>query len=209
MELQGVLDLFPTPEKLGTAEISQFVFSHERNPLYNLRAMRDTGGLTYMEDGRYVRLHVDGELVMSDTRMEKNTNSEFVHAAHGRVLIAGLGLGLILKNILMKDSVKEIIIIEKCQDVIDLVGSKFRDPRIKIIHADIFNYQPSKDQKFNVIYFDIWSQITQDNLEEIKKLHNRFKYNLDRTDPDCWMNSWMKEYLQSERRKERRSYQYF
>lgn len=45
------------------------------------------------------------------------------------------------------------------------------------------------------------SQNCCDNLVEIRQLHNAFKFYLDRSDPHCYMNSWMKEFLQYENRK--------
>mgnify|MGYP000786328328 FL=1 len=42
---------------------------------------------------------------MSDTPMEKETNRDFVHNAHGNVLIGGLGIGLIILAIQNKEDV--------------------------------------------------------------------------------------------------------
>jgi len=203
--MEGVLDLFPETESKGIATISHIVFSEKEDPLFNMRAVRDGGWLFHMTDGKYVRLHLYGELVMSDTQMERRSNSDFVYVSHGRVLIAGLGIGLVLKNILPKKEVTEIVVIEKYQDVIDLVAPKFTDPRIRIICADIFDWRPQKGEKFNVIYFDVWSDLCKDNLDEIKKLHNSFKSYVDRTDLNCSMNSWMKTFLRNRRRQEQRT----
>lgn len=200
-KIEGVIDLFPAVEEKGVAKISNYEFVED--PLYNLRMLRDGGSMFIMRGGKYVRLHVNGELMMSDTDMEKTSNREFIYYAHGKVLIAGLGIGLVLKNILNKEEVTEVIVIEKYQDVIDLVAPKFDNPKLKIICADINEWKPAKGEKFNVIYFDIWPNICEDNLDEIKVLHNRFKNSVDRTDPNCWMNSWMKEYLQAKRRENR------
>jgi len=40
---------------------------------------------------------------------------------------------------------------------------------------------------------------------EIKILHNRFKNKLNRDNPDKWMNSWMKEYLEGIAKKDMNS----
>jgi hypothetical protein len=200
--MEGVIDLFPETISQGIATISNFEFKNDENPLFNLRAVRDGGLMFYVSDGKYVRLHINGELVMSDTRLEKESNYYFTHVANGRILIAGLGIGLIIKNILKKDSVKEITIVEKYQDVIDLVSPKFTDTRIKYICDDIFKWRPQKGEKFDTIYFDIWSSISQDNLSDIKKLHNSFKFYLNRNNSNHYMNSWMKEFLYKQRRED-------
>lgn len=206
--MKGVFELYnlPVGERVekGEARISTFEYKNENDILHNLRSIRNDGGLTIMEDGQYVRLHVGGELVMSDTRMEKVSNEEFCYKANGRVLVAGLGLGLILDNIkanMASGHVQWVTIIEKSKDVIDLVSPHFKHLPIDIIHADIFEWKPEKGRKFDVIYFDIWPRISTENLVEIKKLHNRFKFYLNRNNPKAWMNSWMKEWLQSEKRK--------
>ena len=202
--MEGVIDLFPEVITKGIATISNFEFKNTDDPLFNLRAIRDGGSMFYLRDGKYVRLHINSQLVMSDTGLEKQSNSQFVKFANGKILIAGLGIGLIIKNILQKENITEIVIIEKYQDVIDLVSPKFNDARIKYICADIFTWKPNKDEKYDTIYFDIWPEISEDNLTDIKKLHNKFKYHINRSNPNHYMNSWMKEYLQRQKRNENR-----
>ena len=50
----------------------------------------------YIPPGRYTRLMLHGSVMMSDTPSERISNRFFVMNAHGRILIAGLGLGLIV-----------------------------------------------------------------------------------------------------------------
>ena len=202
--INGVAQLFKDTEK-GEAKIAKFAWKAEDvNPLYKIRAMMEDP-LGRMSDGEYVKLIVDGQLVMSDTDMEKRTNWEFVKNANGRVLIAGLGVGLILHNIKEKfdlGEITEVIVIEKSQDVIDLVNPLF--PWVKCICADIMEYQPEKGEKWDTIYFDIWPDRNTDNLDEIRTLHNRFKFKKNRENPNCWMNSWYKEELQEIKARARR-----
>lgn len=211
--MKGVFDVFKLPvgkriEK-DNVIISTYEFSNKKDPLFNLRAVRDGGDLFYMEDGKYVRLNIDGQLMMSDTRMEKISNTEFVEKANGRVLVGGLGIGLVIYNLMDKliaGIVTEIVVIEKEQSLIDLVAPFYKHKKIKIICSDINEYTPNKGEKFDTIYFDIWADINEDNLKEIKFLHNRFKSKLNRSNPNCWMESWMKKYLQKRKRSERNSY---
>lgn len=206
--MEGVFEHFNMPvgekKQIGVATISTFEFSRKADPIFAIRAAMD-GMAIY--DGKYVRLHVDGVLMMSDTQMEKSSNYTFCKKANGHVLIAGLGIGLIVKNILpkLKDgTITKVTIIEKYQDVIDLVSPYFTDDNIEVICSDIFDYEPPKGIKYDTVYFDIWPEITQDNLEEIKLLHNRYKNKINRSNPNHFMNSWMKEYLQNQKRRESR-----
>jgi len=112
---------------------------------------------------------------------------------------------MVLENLLDKIKsgvIKKIVVVEKEQFVIDLIAPYFKNKKIEIIQYDIFDYVPI--QQFDCIYFDIWPSISEDNLEEIKKLHNKFKNRLNRENPNAWMNSWMKEHLQKEKRRESR-----
>lgn len=192
--------------KLGEATISKFTITEHKAKMFNLGALMNSDGLGRIDEGEYVRLCVDDKLVMSDTSLEQNTNWEFVSKANGRVLIAGLGVGLILHNIkekFDKGAITEVTVIEKSQDVIDLVGPLF--PWVKCICADIMEYKPEKNEKWDTIYFDIWPERSTDNLDEIKILHNRYKFKKNRDNPNCWMNSWYKEELQYSKAQDRRS----
>ena len=74
-----------------------------------------------IESGKYVKLTQNEEVVMSDTKMEKETNAAFVRSAHGDVLIGSLGIGLIVLAIQDKEAVNTITILEKNEEVIELL----------------------------------------------------------------------------------------
>ena len=154
-----------------------------------------------MYEGDYVRLYIDGELMMSDTAMERITNREIIQKARGRVLIAGLGLCLIVQSMLENEEITEIVVIEKYQDVVDLVQPIFKHSKLKVITADIFEHEMSKEEKFDCIYFDIWATISTDNLDEMKILHRKYRKNLNE---GGYMDSWMRDILKRKRIKERR-----
>ena len=200
--VKGVESLFPDELKQGVATISKIVFNESENILYNMRLLRDGMREHRMYDGTYVRLHINGELMMSDTAMERITNIDFIENAKGRVLVAGLGVGLILQAVLNKPDVTEVVVVEKYQDVIDLVAPRFEHPKLKVVCADIFEYELSKEVKFDTIYFDIWAEISTENLDEMRKLHSRFRKN--KRTKDSFMDSWYKSRLVVRRAKERR-----
>ena len=153
--------------------------------------------------GRYARLYVGAMLMMSDTDMEHRTNWEVARRAHGRVLIAGLGIGLILTAILDKPEVTSVTVVEKHADVIALVGPYYEHPKLTIVCGDIFDWKPVKGTQYDVIYFDIWPDLSTDILGEMATLHRRFARCLDRDNPNCWMDSWCKGELRAQRRRDR------
>ena len=119
---------------LAPSEIGPFKIEHFEIKDGNFMAMRD--GIL---PGKYVRLTHNGSVVMSDTSMEKRTNSRFCTDAHGDVLIGGLGIGMILLSIQDKQSVKSITVIEKHQEVIDMVAPQLPlNDKVKIIQGDVY-----------------------------------------------------------------------
>ena len=195
--MEQVAHLYGTAEQ-GLAKLVKYNISPNDAMWFNLRAVRDGGGTFAVDPGDYVKLIVDGQLMMSDTQMEQRTNYSFMHAAHGDIMIAGLGLGLIIYNLRPKIDnglVKSITVYEKYQDVIDLVEPTIRKQlpdgfNFKVIQADILEYQPPKTEKYDTIYFDIWPDISADNHDDMVLLHNRWKSH--KRDKASWMDSWMK-----------------
>lgn len=191
----------------GLARITKFEISEEDSRRTALRAAAGHPG-AYVRPGSYTKLHVGGQLMMSDTTMERRTNHAFVCHAHGRVLVAGLGIGLILEAVLAKPEVETVTVIEKYQDVVYLVAPSYLDryaDKLTVICADIFAWRPvPKCMTYNVIYFDIWPDITRCNLPDMGRLHRAFRRHLDKTDPEAWMDSWQRDYLKAVQRAERR-----
>jgi spermidine synthase len=125
--------------------------------------------------------------------MERNTNREFCKRANGDVMIAGLGIGLVLYNLRMSvasGKVKSITVIEKYQDVIDLVAPKFEGMPIRYVCADALEYMPKEGESYDTIYFDIWPTISYENLTDMRKLRRRWARRLRRDNPECFIGCW-------------------
>lgn len=144
--------------------------------------------------GTYIMLLHNGECVMSDTDMEKRTNVDFYCNACGDVLIGGLGIGMIILAIQDKTEVKSITVIEKYQEVIDMVASQLNfNNKVKIVCADVFEWKPDKGTKFDVSYMDIWNCINEDVYErEMKLLKRRYaRYLRSKSEnPNRWNKCW-------------------
>ena len=137
---------------------------------------------------------------MSDTTAEQRDHIEPVYKAKGHVLINGLGIGMVLMNCLEKPEVTRATVVERSQDVIDLVGPYYKKKygkRVEIIKADALTYTPPKGIRYGMVWHDIWSDICGDNYEQMKKLHRRYGGKCD------WQGSWSKrlarrDYLKSD-----------
>lgn len=149
--------------------------------------------------GTYVSLRVtndagESQVMMSDFHYERATCEEVVRRAHGDVLVAGLGLGMILHPILKKESVRAVTVIEKYQDVVDLVLPTLpTSEKLKVLLDDIYTWKPRRGQCYDVIWFDIWPDIEATRLPEMARLHRRFRRYLNRANPACWMESWHRQ----------------
>lgn len=188
----------------GAAEVQHFEISEQAAKLGNLRAIVHGSYEDMVQPGKYIRLLVSGQLMMTDTQMEKRTNLGFMSKAKGRVLVAGLGIGMILHRLLEKPEVTEVTVIEKYGDVIRIVAETLPEvPGKALVHvcADIFEWKPAKGEKFDTVYFDIWPDICTDNLKEITKLKRRFARFLT---PNGWMGAWCEDRLRTQKARERR-----
>lgn len=187
--IKSVVPHYPERIQEGEAVIKRNYVDHKDEFYHNLGCDEY---FQKIKQGHYAVLFVNGELMMSDTPMERRTNEEFVNHANGRVMIAGLGLGMIVFPLLERE------------DVITLVSQKVSHPKVKIIQGDIFEVKLNKGEKFDTIYFDIWPSISSENLSEMTKLHHKFKNFLNRDNPRRWMSSWTHKYLQKKRRREKK-----
>lgn len=71
-----------------------------------------------------------------------------------------------------------------------LYGEKAFD----VIHADVFEWKPPKGQKRGAVWFDIWSDLCEDNLPQMTKLKRKFGRRSD------WKGCWSESFLRSRRR---------
>lgn len=172
----------------GPWKIRERTLTKDDVALDNIRAVISGSGWMRVNPGTYKVLSRNGTIVMSNTPMECRTNFEFVRAATGRVLINGLGLGMVLTAILKKPEVTFVRVVEVSSDLISLIAPHFTDPRVEIVHANALEYRPAKGERFNTVWHDIWDTISEDNLPDMKLLHRRYGRLAD------WQGSWARGY---------------
>lgn len=181
----------------GPWKVERFTID-DKPSIYNMRLAMDGRGV---QPGTYTRLvHAQRGVVMSDTQAEKRDHIEFIVNANGRVLINGLGIGMCLAAVLNKASVEAVTVVELDQDVISLVTPHYaNDSRVNIVNASAFDYKPPKGIRYGAVWHDIWDTITEDNLDEMKKLHRKYGRLAD------WQGSWGRDWIERKRRRERNS----
>jgi hypothetical protein len=125
---------------------------------------------------------------MSDTPAEMRDHREAARRAHGSCLINGLGLGMILAAVLRKPDVTDVTVVEFDADVIALVGPTYdADPRLTIVNADAFTYQPPPGRRYAMAWHDIWSGIAATNLVSMAVLMRKYEPIAD------WQGCWAED----------------
>jgi hypothetical protein len=173
--------------------VSKFDTRDPEWAINNIRYAMDGRGT---EPGEYTMLVVDGVLWMSDTNAEAVDHYGFWlwvqrHRAK-RILINGLGMGCIVHSLLAFDFVQRIDIVEFDQRVIDVIGAHYtNDPRVHITHADAYEQtkQWPKGTTWDAAWHDIWPDLCEDNLPEMKRLHQSYGTRVKHQE------SWGKEYI--------------
>lgn len=191
------------PGALGVANLEHVEVSEEASLRTAVRSIGNPD--LYVPPGRYCQLTVGSKLMMSDTPMERRSNLEVVRRARGDVLIAGLGIGLILLPIMKKSEVTSVTVVEKYQDVVNLVApallSQPGGEKLRVVHGDVLNWRPKIGVTFDTLYFDIWPAVCEDNLEQMSELHHAFRRHRR---PESWMGSWMQDTLKRGQQRRRR-----
>ena len=133
----------------------------------------------------YLALLKNNEIWMSLNPNEIKTMEPYIAKARGHVLVLGLGMGYVAYMMANKKEVKDITIIEKDTNVINIFNNLLwpsfnNKDKIKIVNDDAINYLKRKQRDYDYIFADIWHS-PDDGLPlflKIKKINRRI---------DCWL----------------------
>lgn len=95
---------------------------------------------------------------------------DYARNSIGNVLVAGLGLGLVVHELLDKSDVDSITVVERNKDVIDLISPllpKAEGVKFQIINKDFYDFIHESEEDFDRIIVDLW---TSGSIEETKKI---------------------------------------
>lgn len=154
----------------------------------------EPGWYTRLADANEPDSHGRPLVWMSDTTAEREDHLKAVAAIQldkaERVLINGLGLGMVLTAALSYDHVKHVDVVEADERVIKLVGPHYTaDPRVNIVHADAYEQLKAwpKGARWDVAWSDLWPTISEENIPGMDQLH---KYYRRRTQ---WHGMWCRK----------------
>jgi len=193
----------------GTVEVARYQVSEHGALFARIRAARDLGrGATIRAGATYTGLYRHGALWMSDTPDERRDMITFVSWCRTwevrRVLVNGLGLGMVLQPLINTDSVRHIDVVECDPDVIALVAPHMQaraaeaGKTLDVHLGDAYSYRFPAGTSWDCAWHDIWKNLSTDNLRLIARLHRRYG---GRT---RFQMSWCHDLLRAQRDRERR-----
>lgn len=133
-------------------------------------------GLAPRRFTNYVLTHIPTNRIwMSLSPLELESHAFHVAAAHGKVLVAGLGMGMYLFNILRKPEVTEVHVLEQSEEVVAAFRA-FAKPeewegweKVTIHLCDALEPSPELVEQVyrpDYLYADIWPSIADHNARE-------------------------------------------
>lgn len=149
--------------------------------------------------GTYTALHRSGYLWMSDTPDEQRDHYRPVREAERRratrVLVNGLGLGMVVAAMLTIESVEHIDVVDIDPDVIALVGPHYEQmattmgKTVTIHHGDAYTMTWPAGVQWDVAWSDIWPDLRLTNLGDMTRLSRRYRHRVN------WHGYWGRELL--------------
>lgn len=116
-------------------------------------------------------LWINDYLWMWDIPIEQDTQRKIANEAYGNVLVAGYGLGIVQKHLLLNPKVDSVTTIEITPEVIEACKKEYKCIYGKVINGDFYEY--ISPYKFNCVIGDIWEDILPEGLEEYERFKNK------------------------------------
>jgi hypothetical protein len=120
---------------------------------------------------------------MSDTRSEIMEHTPILNkffwcepfAENVRVLVNGLGLGVVVHGALTYGNIGHIDVVESNPDVIALVAPYLPEDRVTIHLGDAYDISWPVGTRWDLIWHDIWPTISDENLPGMDQLLRKYK----------------------------------
>jgi spermidine synthase len=115
--------------------------------------------ITMLHRATLATLHMrTGEVVMEDSEAELSRHLGLWMYAHGRVLVSGLGLGCVVRGLLLNREVEHVDVLEICPHILNAVGPEFgRNARVTLHHTDALTWHPPAGARWDYAWHDIWT----------------------------------------------------
>jgi hypothetical protein len=114
--------------------------------------------ITLLRRHTLATLHNGGVTVMEDSRRELSRHLPIWLVASGRVLVTGLGLGCVVRGLLISPEVEHVDVVEVDQGILDAVGPEFAGARVTLHHADALTWEPPAGARWDFAWHDIHAE---------------------------------------------------
>ena len=119
---------------------------------FNITKVNKVSRMTFSNGDWLENKEYYGKVFLGDCVNCKKINKLYKNAVFDKILIVGLGMGLLPNYAKHIKNCSVIDVIEKNKEVIEYVD--YLDDSINIIEADAYDYIPLK--KYDLIIFDLW-----------------------------------------------------
>ena len=123
---------------------------------YNMEGVRGYDYFTVKKPIPITSLIVDRQTWMVDDPLHWYGMQDLANAAMGRVLVAGLGLGLVIHALEANEAVTAIDVVEIDEDVIGLITPLIEMKKTRIINIDFWRYLYETEESYDTFILDIW-----------------------------------------------------
>lgn len=135
--------------------------------------------VTIPDDKNLVKLvHTKTETLLSSNTSTEKLFYKCLEDLKGDVLVFGLGVGTSILPLLENTDIKSITVVEKQQEIIDLVSEIIKSQdisnKLEIIQADAYNFYETHSTKYNYVFIDIFSDLKSFN-ENSKNLSDNYQ----------------------------------
>lgn len=128
-----------------------------------------------------------GFTVMEDSARELRRHVPAWRHGRGRVLVSGLGLGCVVRGLLLKPEIERVDVVEIDADIIRVVGPEFADDtRVAIHHGDALTFDWPPGARWDLAWHDLTTPADHD--DSLPALHTKLIFRfLDRCQVQgCW-----------------------
>jgi len=136
-------------KKCGVAEINRKKYSK------GYYFMEGVAGKVFFYVAKPIQvtlLKINNRIWMVDDPLHWIGMQKLAEHSNGKVLTAGLGLGLLSHALSYNENVERIDVVELNRDVIDLVSPLIPE-KVNVYHGNVFDY---KDGDYDTIILDLW-----------------------------------------------------
>ena len=134
---------------------------------------------------------------MTDYPVEIAQMQQAIKGIRGKVLVGGLGLGLVASLLAKRKTIKEVRVVEISREVIELVAEHIKHPKISIAFNDLFSeLRTIPDGYFDYALFDIWQSDSESTFHStVVPLYEASKGKIKHS-PVNWQEDVMRTQLQ-------------